>query len=269
MYRFALALLVLVGLVATTGTASANSCALRPIFSNTPLDEIKVSGLPICYSSESAISASQGEVVGTGIIYLYANDEAKYSSLNNVLKAIEQLEGTTIQPGEIFSFNQSAKMLQEFIPYDLGPDVRNNLVKAGGVCMVSTMIATAAQDAGLQFVNAQGKPIARPVPHSRYYKYYHQANRINDRVVPITESAVAIRKDRAGESWKSVQDLYFLNNTDKTLVLHLEPSFTYDDLKLDEPFGLLTENHMLKVELRAVPNSMNAMRDAANTLTSN
>jgi hypothetical protein len=248
----------LVGLLLTTRVASADSCALRPVFSNTPLTEISVSGLPICYGADTALHTSHGRLVGAGIIYLYANDEAKFSSLNNVLKAIEHLEGYKIQPGETFSFNKAANLLQEFIPYDLGPDVRGNLVKAGGVCMISSMIATAAHDAGLPFVNGAGKIIPRPVPHSRYFKYYHQVNRINNRSVPITEAAVAIRKDRMGENWRTVQDMQFINNTGRILVLHFEPSFSYDDLNLAEPFGLLQENHMLKVEIRSVPNGMDA-----------
>jgi hypothetical protein len=253
--------LVLISFVLSTQVVNAESCALRPVFSNTPLDELRVTGLPVCYSPDEIPTMPQGKLAGSGIIYLYANDEAKYSSLNNVLKAIETLEGTTIQPGETFSFNKAADLLQEFIPYDLGPDVRGNLVKAGGVCMVSTMIATAAHDAGLPFVNGAGKIIPRPVPHSRYYKYYHQVNRINNRAVPITEAAVAIRKDRAGENWRTVQDMQFINNTGRILVLHFEPSFSYDDLNLAEPFGLLKENHTLKVELRAVPNGMDAWLD--------
>lgn len=250
----AIALLVL---VLSPHVASADQCALRPVGWAAPLAELRLSHLPLCDNTAIVPQPPPGEVIGSGIIYLYANDEAKYSSLNNVLKAIEQLQGQTIEPDETFSFNQAANLLQEFIPYDLGPDVRNNLVKAGGVCMVSTMLATAAHDAGLPFVNERGKLIPRPVPHSRYYKYYHQVNEVNNRAVPITEAAVAIRKDRLGEPWKTVQDLQFINNTGHTLIIHFQPSFTYDDLNLGDPFGHIQTDQTLKIELRAVPPKLN------------
>lgn len=258
MLKFGVLILALVLLLLSAQAASADDCALRPIFSKTPLADLRLSKLPLCDGAVKVAAVPEGKVFGSGIIYLYANDEAKYSSLNNVLRAIQQLEGAHIYPGETFSFNQAANLLQEHIPYDLGPDVRNNLVKAGGVCMVSSMIATAAHDASLPFVNARGKIIPRPVPHSRYFKYYHQINRINNRAVAITEAAVAIRKDKLGEAWKTVQDMQFINNTGRVLVLHFEPSFTVDDLDLSQPFGLIQENHTLKVELRALSNRLDA-----------
>lgn len=258
MHRLGIVLFLFVLVVASRGTARAEECGVRPVFSEAPLADLRLSNPPLCQSAVNVPAAPQGKVVGAGIIYLYANQEAKYSSLNNVLHAIQQLEGKYIYPGETFSFNQAANLLQEFIPYDLGPDVRNNLVKAGGVCMISTMVATAAHDAGLPFVDARGKIIPRPIPHSRYYKYYHQINRLHNRAVPIVEAAVAIKKDKIGEPWKNVQDLRFINNTGRVLVLHFEPSFTVDDLNLSQPFGLIQENHTLKVELRAVPSGLDA-----------
>ena len=257
MSRFAILVFLLVLVAFSTRVASAEECAVRSVFFGAPLAE-RPSQPPLCDRAANVPAAPQGKIIGSGIIYLYANDEAKYSSLNNVLHAIRELEGTYIYPGETFSFNQAADLLQETIPYDLGPDVRNNLVKAGGVCMVSTMVATAAHDAGLPFVDARGKIIPRPVPHSRYYKYYHQVNEINDRAVAITEAAVAIKKDQLGQPWESVLDLRFINNTGRVLVLHFEPSFTVDDLNLSQPFGLIQENHTLKVELRAVPSGLDA-----------
>lgn len=251
-------LVVVLFSILSPSVASADQCALRPVGWAAPLAELRLSKLPLCDNSALTPQPPPGQIVGAGIIYLHANDEAKYSSLNNVLKAIEQLQGKTIQPGETFSFNQAANLLQQVIPYDLGPDVRNNLVKAGGVCMVSTMIATAAHDAGLPFVNERGKLIPRPVPHSRYYKYYHQVNLINNRAVPITEAAIAIRKDRLDEPWRTMQDLQFINNTGRVLVLHFEPSFTYDDLNPSDPFGRIQSEHTLKVELRAVSSRMDA-----------
>jgi vancomycin resistance protein YoaR len=197
-------------------------------------------------------------VIGAGLIYLHANDEAKNSSLNNVLHAISQLEGRYIYPGEVFSFNQAAQLLEMQIPYDLGPDVKNNLVKAGGVCMVSTLVATAAHDAGLPFVNSRGRLINRPVPHSRYYNYYHQVNEVGGRTVPIIEAAVAIRRDTLDKPWETVQDLRFINTTGQLLVLHFEPSFTVEDLDLSQPVGLVSTDHTLKIELRAAPTGLDA-----------
>src|SRR5262249_27685604 len=136
--------------------------------------------------------------------------------------------------------------------------VRNNLVSAGGVCMVSSLIATAAHDAGLPFVNERGKLIPQPIPHSRYYKYYHQVNEVNGHAVPIVEAAVAIKKVDLGKPWQNMQDMEFINNTGQVLVLHFEPSFTTDDLSPDEPFGLIQQDQSFKVELRAVPNGLDA-----------
>lgn len=239
-----------------TPVAFAGTCALPRPFAEPSLSQVRLPPPPICDKTTFTAPMPNTKVVGAGIIYLYANDEAKYSSLNNVLHAVNQLEGKYIYPGETFSFNQAANLLQEDIPYDLGPDVRNNLVKAGGVCMVSSLIATAAHDAGLPFVNERGKIIPQPLPHSRYYRYYHQVNVLNNRVVPIVEAAVAIQKNYLGQPWETVQDMQFINNTGRILVLHFEPSFTVDDLNLSEPFGLIQKNQTFKVELRAVPTGL-------------
>lgn len=259
MNKFAVPLLAVLFMLVSARAVSADTCAIRPASHPAPLAELDLSRVPLCDSRLKLLApTSPGQVIGAGVIYLYANDEAKYSSLNNVLHAIQELEGKTIAPGETFSFNEAAGLLQETIPYDLGPDVRNNLVKAGGVCMVSTMLATAAHDAALPFVDERGKLIPRPVPHSRYFKYYHQINVINNRAVAITEAAVAIEKDEIGEPWRTVQDMQFINNTGRILVLHFEPSFTVNDLDLSKPFGHIQSDQYLKVELRAVPNGLDA-----------
>lgn len=258
MHRLGIVLLALTLVFLSARSASADTCGIHPIFSELRFNEINGSEAPACGVTTKVSPALDGQVVGAGIIYLYANDEARYSSLNNVLHAIQQLEGTTIQPGETFSFNKAAHLLQETIPYDLGPDVRDNLVKAGGVCMVSTMIATAAHDAGLPFVDARGKIIPMPIPHSRFFKYYHQINVIDNHPVAITEAAVAIKKDELGQPWQTVQDMEFINNTGRVLVLHFQPSFNINDLDLSQPFGLIQHDHSLQVEIRAVPSGLDA-----------
>lgn len=256
MHKFGGLLLAVLFIILSARVASADTCAIRTASYRVPLADLHLSRVPLCDSTLKLTPAPDGQVIGSGIIYLYANDEAKNSSLNNVLYAIQELEGKTIAPGETFSFNDAASLLQETIPYDLGPDVWNNLVKAGGVCMVSSMIATAVHDAGLPFVNEAGRIISLPVPHSRYYKYYHQVNRVNNHDVPIIEAAVAIQKYAFGQPWQTVQDLRFVNNTDRTIVLHFEPSFSVNDLDLSQPFGRIQKDHSLKVELLAVPHSV-------------
>jgi hypothetical protein len=257
--RFVLAFFVFIPFLLVTPSARAENCELAPIFSEAPAGETRLMAQRWCAKPALTNRAVPlGKIIGGGIIYLHANDEAKNSSLNNVLHAINQLDGKLIYPGEIFSFNREANLLQQDIPYDLGPDVRNNLVKAGGVCMVSTLIATAAHDAGLPFINERGKPIKAPVPHSRYYKYYHQVNEYNGRKVPIVEAAVAIRKDEIEKPWRTVQDMQFINTSGQILVLHLEPSFTVDDLDLSKPFGLIQRDQSIQVELRALPAGLDA-----------
>lgn len=259
MRRIVVSVLSILLLVLAIQPAYADTCALAPIFSKLPSGENGIMGWHWCSKPAPAYApAPPGKIVGGGVIYLHANDEAKYSSLNNVLHAIKQLQGKYIYPGEIFSFNREANLLQQTIPYDLGPDVRNNLVKAGGVCMVSTLMATAAHDAGLPFINESGKPIKRPVPHSRYYKYYHQVNFVNNRRVPIVEAAVAIKKDDLEEPWETVRDMQFINTTGHILVIHFEPSFTVDDLDLDRPFGLIQQEHFIKISLHALPTGFDA-----------
>lgn len=259
MRRFVLCLFTLVPFLFVTPPAQAESCAPVPIFSEAPSGEFRTMAQHWCdKNTVAAVATPLGKIVGGGIIYLHANDEAKNSSLNNVLHAINQLEGKYIYPGEIFSFNREANLLEQTIPYDLGPDVRNNLVKAGGVCMVSTLVATAAHDAGLPFINERGKPIRAPVPHSRYYKYYHQVNLFEGHMVPIVEAAVAIRKDEIEKPWKTVQDMQFINTSGHILVVHFEPTFTVNDLDLMQPFGLIKQEHAIKVSLVALPTGLDA-----------
>jgi hypothetical protein len=87
--------------------------------------------------------------------------------------------------------------------------------------------------------------------------------------VAITEAAIAIRKEQLGQPWETVQDLQFINNTGRVLVLHFEPSFTVEDLDLSKPFGLIQENHTLKVELRAVPGGFDAWADRLESFSLN
>jgi hypothetical protein len=245
--------------------ARAEQCLVAPIFSESFLSAPRPLEQRPC-NPALVVPVPDGKVVGAGIIYLYAHDEARYSSLNNVLHAIQQLEGKYIYPGEIFSFNRAANLLEDSIPYDLGPDVSDNLVKAGGVCMVSTMIATAAHDAGLPFINARGKAIPAPIPHSRFYRYYHQVNLINGHPVPIVEASVAITRDDLDRPWQTVQDMEFINTSGHILVLHFEPSFSVDNLDLSRPFGLIQQDEYLKVELRAIPTGLDAWFSRFNAL---
>lgn len=256
---FVVSLLALIPLFLIVQPARADTCTPAPIFSEAPSGKVRTLADQRCAKTTPANSAVPlGKIVGGGIIYLHANDEAKNSSLNNVLHAINQLEGKMIYPGQIFSFNREANLLEQSIPYDLGPDVRNNLVKAGGVCMVSTLVATAAHDAGLPFINERGKPIKMPVPHSRYYKYYHQVNFFDGHMVPIVEAAVAIQRDDMEKPWQTVQDMQFINTSGQILVLHFEPSFTVEDLDLSQPFGLIQKDQSIRVELRALPIGVDA-----------
>ena|GEM_PF-2168162 len=263
-------LLTLFAFCALPRLVQAATCVPAPIFSEDSLFNLNTPPDMACpQASITRPTAPEGKVIGAGLIYLYANDEAKNSSLNNVLHAVSQLEGKYIYPGEIFSFNRAANLLDYQIPYDLGPDVRDNMVKAGGVCMVSTLIATAAHDAGLPFISDRGKPIRTPVPHSRYYKYYHQVNEVNGRMVPIVEAAVSIKRDALDEPWKTVQDMQFINTSGRILVLHFEPSFTLQDLDLSQPMGLVQHDYTFKVELRAAPTGFDAWFDRLNNLTMN
>ncbi|MBI4672400.1 MAG: VanW family protein [Chloroflexi bacterium] len=263
-------LLALIPLFVSIPPAHADTCALAPIFSEAPSGEVRAMAQHWCTNPARVYApAPPGKIVGGGIIYLYAKDEAKNSSLNNVLHAINQLQGKYIYPGEIFSFNREANLLQQTIPYDLGPDVSNNLVKAGGVCMVSTLLATAAHDAGLPFINERGKPIKRPVPHSRFYKYYHQVNFINNRRVPIVEAAVAIQKDDLEKPWETIKDMQFINTTGRILVIHFEPSFTVNDLDLTQPFGLIQQEQTIKVSLHALPTGFDAWFSRLDSLDAN
>lgn len=245
--------------------AHADQCLIRPTYTAAGINSFRLVPTRSCSSSLPKPPTPEGKIVGAGIIYLNANDEAKNSSLNNVLNAVKELEGTLIYPGQVFSFNREAKLLEVDIPYDLGPDVRNNLVKAGGVCMVSTLLATAAHDAGLPFINERGRLIKKPVPHSRYYRYYHQVNYIEGHDVPIVEAAVAIQKDHVGDPWRTVQDMQFVNTSGNILVVHFKPSFTYEDLDLSKPFGLIQRSQSLRVELRALPFGVDAWLPSLDT----
>ena len=263
-------LLTLFAFCALPHLAHAATCTPAPIFSEDSLFNLNLPPDTAC-TEASLIPAPtpEGKVIGAALIYLYANDEARNSSLNNVLHAVSQLEGKYIYPGEIFSFNRAANLLDYQIPYDLGPDVRDNMVKAGGVCMVSTLIASAAHDAGLPFISDKGKPIRTPVPHSRYYKYYHQVNEVDGHMVPIVEAAVSIKRDSLDEPWQTVQDMQFINTSGRILILHFEPSFNWNDLDLSNPLGLIQYDYTFKVELRAAPTGFDAWFDRLNSLTMN
>jgi hypothetical protein len=88
---------------------------------------------------------------------------------------------------------------------------------------------------------------------------YHQVNWVGGRYVPIVEAAVAIVKE-PGEPWRTVQDLRFLNNTDRTLVLDFDPQWSVADLNLTQPLAHTTKNFTLRVELCARADGSNARR---------
>ena len=106
------------------------------------------------------------KVIGSGKTPLMDNNENRTTNLSLAIKAIN---GKTLEPGEIFSFNDivgvrsSEKGYQKAIAFD----ANNNKVKeyGGGVCQISTTAYLAAVNSGFEIVERHKH--TREVPYEK------------------------------------------------------------------------------------------------------
>ena len=88
----------------------------------------------------------------------------------NIQRASRAIDGTVIQPGEVFSFNETVGPRTLRRGYRHAPAIlRGELSESvgGGVCQVASTIFAAAHEAGMDFVEV--------TPHSRYMSYNEPA----------------------------------------------------------------------------------------------
>lgn len=106
------------------------------------------------------------EMVGRGVSYFRGSIEAR---IHNIERAVGQLNGVLIPPGEIFSFNQTLGEVSQKTGYKQAyiiKEGRTILDDGGGVCQVSTTLFRAVLKAGL--------PILERTAHAYRVSYYEQ-----------------------------------------------------------------------------------------------
>lgn len=94
-------------------------------------------------------------------------DSSKTPRVNNIARVAEQLDGTLIAPGEVFSFNEITGPRTKEKGYKEAPVIVRGVLKpgvGGGVCQVGTTVFNAAFFAGLPFIERH--------PHYFYISHY-------------------------------------------------------------------------------------------------
>ncbi|MGE5633085.1 MAG: VanW family protein [Caulobacteraceae bacterium] len=86
--------------------------------------------------------------------------------VNNILLAVDEIDGTKLSPGEVFSFNGTVGSRTASDGYKKARIIlkgKKDYGRGGGVCQVSSTLYSAAKDAGLQIVERH--------PHSKHVPY--------------------------------------------------------------------------------------------------
>jgi hypothetical protein len=134
------------------------------------------------------VTFAGGEVVSEALIVLKPKETGNYK-LINLLELARMVnsaspDGFPVDAGGTFSFLRSGLMEGEYV---LGRDNLKNLVRAGGICAGSSLIATLVTEA-----TEAGASIALTlrVPHHTYEAVYHQVNMVGGRRVPVVDAAI-------------------------------------------------------------------------------
>ncbi|MEK7188646.1 MAG: VanW family protein [Patescibacteria group bacterium] len=117
---------------------------------------------------------STGEVNNLGIKELIGKGTSRFkgsipSRIHNISLAASRMNGTLIEPGQAFSFNDALGDVSKFTGYKeafIIKDGKTVLGDGGGVCQVSTTLFRAALNAGL--------PITERRAHAYRVSYYEQ-----------------------------------------------------------------------------------------------
>jgi len=130
------------------------------------LIEISVDVTPPEYTTNDVNDLGIKELIGVGYS-IYKGSIA--TRVHNVAHAAEKLNGVLIEPGAIFSFNDTLGDVSKLTGYQQAYVIKNGatvLGDGGGVCQVSTTLFRAALNAGL--------PIVERRAHSYRVGYYEQ-----------------------------------------------------------------------------------------------
>lgn len=117
---------------------------------------------------------STGEVNNLGIKELIGKGTSRFkgsipSRIHNISLAASRINGTLIEPGQVFSFNDALGDVSKFTGYKeafIIKDGKTVLGDGGGVCQVSTTLFRAALNAGLGITERRA--------HSYRVSYYEQ-----------------------------------------------------------------------------------------------
>jgi hypothetical protein len=131
---------------------------------------------------------AEGGVVSEALIVLKPHETGNYKLINllELARLVNSAgpDGFPVAAGATFSFLHSGLMDGNYV---LGRDNLRNLVRAGGICAGSSLIATLVTEAA-----AADAPIALTdrTPHHTYEPPYHQVNMVGGRRVPVVDAAV-------------------------------------------------------------------------------
>ncbi|MGB9780456.1 VanW family protein [Caldanaerobacter sp.] len=167
------------------------------------------------------------QIISKGIVDS-PNDPKFVNNIKNAVKALEYLDGTTIKPNKIFSFNKTVgkRTLQRGFVKGLSgsggyyyPDV------GGGVCQTATAVYRAAVNAGFKIVER----------HKHLYGAIY-----------------APKGDDAAIDWDANWDLKFKNTSPYTIIIRTyttpeNKAVVVEFVKQDELSSILPKNYKVKI----------------------
>lgn len=135
-----------------TSKSGPNSSTSTPTqITAAPITVTPISAAP----SPTTSPASEPENPNTVSSYTTVIHDKDENRVHNIKIAAEDLDGTVIEPGEVFSFNKTVGRRSEEKGYEEAPifvDGEKDTGIGGGVCQVSTTLYNAALEADLEIV---------------------------------------------------------------------------------------------------------------------
>lgn len=179
--------------------------------------------------------------------------EGYNNKFKNSVIAMSKLQDIQIPPDEVFSFNKSTDLLSPKVDsiYYPGYDIVEELVPAGGICSVSVLIASGANNALFQFVDLDGTTINKPIGHRDYFELYHRTEMVDGINVTNIDATVATAVDKNSNAY-SLNDVRFKNTSGKTISLKFDWDFTTDMLSAATPYKRNNDPVSMTVHIKAL-----------------
>lgn len=174
---------------------------------NSPQVNLPVNLTPAKIKTAEVNNLGIKELIGRGVSNFSGSAAER---IHNIKLATSRINGTLIEPGEVFSFNQTIGEISTATGYTSAYIIskgRTILGEGGGVCQVSTTAFRAAVNSGLE--------IAKRTAHAYRVRYYEQAgHKVGlDATIFVPSVDLQFRNDTGNyiliQAYTKANELYF------------------------------------------------------------